>query len=314
MHLTILAVPDCPNAPALADRVAAAIKGRPGITVAREVITNDADAVRWRMRGSPALLIDGADPFASPDQPVSLSCRVYAGTGGVPSVSQIRTALNGADAAHAANARGWMRSATRAGRGRIAPVERRQRAVHQSILRSFVRTGTAPSGTELSAAAAPQELEAVLKALADADFLCLDDTGRITAAYPFSASPTRHRVKMPGGQAFAMCAIDALGVSVMTGLPVVIESADPVTGAPVTIAVDKGQASWDPVTSVVYAGSAASDCGGPSATECCDYINFFGTEATAAEWVACHPEITGGILDQQEALRAGIGIFGQLLA
>jgi hypothetical protein len=313
MHLTILAVPDCPNAPVLADRVAAAIKGRTGVTVARHVITDDADAVRWRMRGSPALLIDGADPFASPDQPVSLSCRVHAGTDGVPSVRQIRTALNRADASDAANARGWMRSAGRAGRGRVAPVERRQRAVHQSILRSFVRTGSAPTGAELSAAAAPHELAAVLKELADGDFLCLDDAGRIAAAYPFSALPTRHRVKMAGVQAFAMCAIDALGVSVMTGRPVVIESADPVTGAPVTVAVERDQASWDPVTSVVYAGSAGSECGGPSATECCDYINFFGTGATAAEWVACHPEITGGILDQQRALRAGIGIFGQLL-
>jgi alkylmercury lyase-like protein len=39
---------------------------------------------------------------------------------------------------------------------------------------------------------------------------------------------------------FAMCAIDALGVSAMTGVPVEIESANPSTGEPITVNVDGG--------------------------------------------------------------------------
>jgi hypothetical protein len=31
MHLTVLAVPDCPNAPALEDRLAAVLHGRAGV-------------------------------------------------------------------------------------------------------------------------------------------------------------------------------------------------------------------------------------------------------------------------------------------
>jgi hypothetical protein len=49
------------------------------------------------MHGSPTLLIDGVDPFAGPDQPPSLSCRLYrdeAGrAGGAPSVQALRQAL-----------------------------------------------------------------------------------------------------------------------------------------------------------------------------------------------------------------------------
>jgi hypothetical protein len=84
----------------------------------------------------------------------------------------------------------------------------------------------------------PFDVSQVLAELADGDFLCLDEAGQITAAYPFSALPSRHRVRISGEAAvFAMCAIDALGISAMTGRPVVIESADPHTGEPITVNV-----------------------------------------------------------------------------
>ena len=103
--------------------------------------------------------------------------------------------------------------------------------------------------------AAPFRVASVLGQLADADFLCLDHTGQITAAYPFSALPTPHRVQIAGhATVFAMCAIDALGISAMTGVPVVIESADPSTGQPITLNVDGASSTWDPGTAVVYVG------------------------------------------------------------
>jgi len=145
--------------------------------------------------------------------------------------------------------------------------------------------------------------------------LCLDHVGQITAAYPFSALPTRHRVQIAGHAAvYAMCAIDALGISAMTGRPVVIESADPSTGEPITVNVDGASSTWDPATAVVYVGRTGGDCAGPSASVCCGYMNFFATRAAASTWAAAHPEITGGILSQDRALQVGIGIFGQLLS
>jgi Alkylmercury lyase len=99
----------------------------------------------------------------------------------------------------------------------------------------------------------------------------------------------------------------------MTGLPVVIESADPSTGAPVTVNVDQAASTWDPATAVVYVGRTGAQCAGPSASVCCGYMNFFATGAAAWAWAASHPDITGGILSQARALQTGIGIFGQLL-
>jgi hypothetical protein len=186
--------------------------------------------------------------------------------------------------------------------------------VHQAVLRSFVHTGTAPDMPSLARHAAPFEVSQVLAELADGDFVCLDDAGQITAAYPFSALPTRHRVQISGeATVFAMCAIDALGISAMTGRPVVIESADPSTGEPVTVHVDGTTSTWDPATAMVYVGRTGGQCAGPSASVCCGHMNFFATRAAASAWAACHPEITGGILSQARALQTGIGIFGRLL-
>jgi hypothetical protein len=319
MHLTVLAEPGCPNAPVLKARLAAVVDGRAGVSVSHEVICDEGEAARWGMRGSPTLLIDGVDPFAEPGQPPSMSCRLYRDddgqASGAPSAGQLRQAIERALAAAAGPTDpAWLDSPGRAGRGRVAPAERGLRAVHQAVLRSFVRTGAAPGTSSLAEHGKPFNVSQVLAELADGDFLCLDPAGQITAAYPFSALPTRHRVRIPGaGTVFAMCAIDALGVSAMTGLPVVIESADPCTGEPITVKVDGADSTWDPATAVVYVGRNDGERAGPSASVCCGYMNFFASRAAASAWAASHPEITGGILGQARALEAGIGIFGQLL-
>ncbi len=155
----------------------------------------------------------------------------------------------------------------------------------------------------------------MLGELAAGDFLCLDQAGQITAAYPFSALPTRHRVTMSGAAVvFAMCAIDALGISAMTGLPVLIESTDPSAGTQIAVTLDGATSTWDPVTTVVYVGRTDDQRACPSASICCGYMNFFATPATATAWAAAHPDISGGILSQARALETGIGIFGQLLS
>ncbi len=320
MHVTVLAVPGCPNAPVLGDRLAEAMEGRAGVSVTHEVISDEGQAAKRGMHGSPTLLIDGIDPFAEPGQPPNMSCRLYRDENGqlsgAPSLGQLREAIEQTlAAAGELKDPTWLDSLGRAGRGRVAPAERGLRAVHQAVLRSFVHTGAAPDLPSLAEHAAPFEVSQVLAELADGDFLCLDHAGQITAAYPFSATPTRHQVQMSeGATVFAMCAIDALGVSAMADVPVVIDSADPSTGEPVTVSVAGATSSWDPATAVVYVGRTGDQCAGPSASVCCGYINFFATGAAATAWAASHPQITGGVLSQGRALQVGIDIFGQLLS
>jgi hypothetical protein len=97
MDVTVLSVPDCPNVSLLEQRLEQVLDGRSGVTVTHLVIADEEEAVRVGMHGSPTLLVDGTDPFAEPDMPASVSCRLYPGGdgpgGGVPSVRALREAL-----------------------------------------------------------------------------------------------------------------------------------------------------------------------------------------------------------------------------
>ncbi|MGH3160085.1 MAG: alkylmercury lyase family protein, partial [Streptosporangiaceae bacterium] len=128
-----------------------------------------------------------------------------------------------------------------------------------------------------------------------------------------SPAPTLVRVSWAGGPvAYAMCAIDALGVSAMLGRPVTITAAEPGTGQVITVEVDRDEARWSAPGAVVFSGTTGStSCS--SADRSCGYINFFTSARAARDWSAQHPGITGKILDQARALRNGIAEFGTLM-
>ncbi len=329
LELTVLSVPDCPNTPVMLERLTEVLADYPDARLARHVVQDEADAVRLGMHGSPTLLVNGVDPFAAQGIAASVSCRIYRDeTGqarGAPSVAALRLALR--QAAGPSGRPVLPDAVGRAGLGRLAPVDGGLRAVHQRVLLAFAETGKPPSAAELDEAAAPFGTggRSVLDVLHAADFLRLDSSGAISAAYPFSAVPTAHSVQIADGPAvFSMCAIDALGIAAMLGRSVTISSADPGTDDPITVTVPsgKGRAVWDPSTAVVFTGQQ-NTCGtrterGASvpfvaADVCCGYINFFTTTASAAAWAEAHPEVTGQTLSQKAALKTGIQIFGPLL-
>lgn len=203
----------------------------------------------------------------------------------------------------------------RAGRGRIAPVAGGLRALQQAVLRSFAATGTPPSAELLAKAAAPFGVTApeVVAELARQDFLVLDEAGQICGAYPFSAVATPHRVRIGGRvEVHAMCAIDALGIPPMLAADAVITSADPMSGAPVIIAVTGGRAVWEPPGAVVF--SAVRAGGGPAAEVSCGYVNFFTSADTARAWAGTHPGVAGRLLGQGEAQEIGRDVFGSVMA
>ncbi len=319
MHLTVLAVPGCPHVKLLEQHMMQALEGRHDVTVSYRQITDLDQAVRWGMNGSPTVLIDGIDPFAGPGQDASVSCRLFrddhSRSASAPSVRQFRQAVRHPITVVAdADGENWLDALGRGGRGRIAPAERGLRAVHQAVLRSFAATGNPPGPGVLDDAARPFRASQVLSELAEGDYLCLDHAGQITAAYPFSVAATPHAVQITGGASgYSMCAIDALGIADMFGARVQIKSADPSTGEPICVVVDRNRTVWEPDTAVVFVGRTASGCEGPSAAVCCGYMNFFTSHTTAAAWAAAHPEVTGGILSQGRALEVGQEIFGHLL-
>lgn len=94
--VTVLAVPGCVNGPLLEKRLRAAA---PGVRVVRRVVGDEGEAAALGMRGSPTLLVDGVDPFATGHEPFSVSCRLYrqedGSVAGAPPVAALRRVLAG---------------------------------------------------------------------------------------------------------------------------------------------------------------------------------------------------------------------------
>ena len=189
------------------------------------------------------------------------------------------------------------------------------RQVHLTVMAAFAETGRAPERGELerTARAHGADPAAVLAELAARDVIAFGADGEIRAAYPFSPVPTAIQVRWAGGPlTYAMCAIDALGISAMLGRPVTITAAEPGTGRIVTVHAHRDQARWNPRRAVVFAGETG-DQGCLSVDRTCGYINFFTSARAARAWVGHHPAITGTVLNQAQALREGVAEFGAFM-
>lgn len=95
MQVTLRYFEGCPNW-RLAARRLATLTDEFGFNVTYQLIDTPEAAEQCDFRGSPTILVDGADVFASGGDRVGLSCRVYQtpdGPAGVPSVDQLWEAL-----------------------------------------------------------------------------------------------------------------------------------------------------------------------------------------------------------------------------
>ena len=136
------------------------------------------------------------------------------------------------------------------------------------------------------------------------------DATAVTGAVPFAAGTSAHRVAITGGpQAFANCAIDALGIAAMLDRDITIDSTDPHSGEPVTATSRAGRWSWQPPDAVVFVGSRGT---GPLTQCCCPVINFFTSAARATSYQQQHG-LSGVVLSMAQAAHAGALIFGDLL-
>lgn len=98
MNITIQYFVGCPHWKLADRRVHNVLRhlGRRDVNLAHELIDSPDAAERAQFRGSPTILINGRDPFANPDQPFGLSCRVYEtedGPQGAPTEAQLQSLL-----------------------------------------------------------------------------------------------------------------------------------------------------------------------------------------------------------------------------
>jgi hypothetical protein len=188
------------------------------------------------------------------------------------------------------------------------------RELHRAVLRGFRDHGQAyRDDLHPTAAALGVDLDDALHQLASADLVHTAPNGQIEIAYPFSSRPTGHTVHLTGHPPVsAMCAIDALGIPLMTGTDGVIDSADPDTGTPIRIQRHDDQWTWQPATAVVVIGH--TDCCGTLAKTMCRAITFHTDPQRAQSHLNNHPELQGFVVDQLDAIRLADCAFGPLLA
>lgn len=202
---------------------------------------------------------------------------------------------------------------TKLGPSRRARLSHSERELYFWILRRFATHGR-PSSAETSDAAGQLglEVERALATLAREDLVHLGSDGEIAVAYPFSGSPTAHRVRFPSGhEADAMCAIDALGIAPMFGEPIEVRSADPLTRAEVHVRLaPDGEGCWEPKSAVVVAG--VLDRCDESFRGCCPALNFFASSESAERWLQEHPEVRGQVVSMPDAIAAGRAVFEEV--
>lgn len=99
MAVTLLYFDGCPGWATTETRIREALQrvGLPDAALTLRTVETPMEAEAVGFRGSPTVLIDGIDPFAEPDAPVGLSCRLYEtpdGLLGAPTIEQLVRALS----------------------------------------------------------------------------------------------------------------------------------------------------------------------------------------------------------------------------
>lgn len=96
MDVTLMYFDDCPNWK-VTDRLLHQLADEiDDLTIRHQFVGTPEEAEKYQFRGSPSILVDGVDPFATADDPVGLSCRVYRtpeGMAGSPTLEQLRSVL-----------------------------------------------------------------------------------------------------------------------------------------------------------------------------------------------------------------------------
>lgn len=96
-HVTLLYFDGCPSWQTTDRRLRELeLADELSFTITREKVETPEAAEARSFRGSPTILVDGRDVFATGDEPVGLSCRIYPtpdGQAGSPTVDQLREVL-----------------------------------------------------------------------------------------------------------------------------------------------------------------------------------------------------------------------------
>lgn len=186
---------------------------------------------------------------------------------------------------------------------RVSTMQHEPRVLAAVLRRMLRGEPVSPAPVGMATGLAPEEVEAALAAL-DAAGAIYRTEGRLIAAYPLSAIPTRHRLGVRGATGYANCAVDALAVPFMIDAPVTIDSECIQCGTMIAVTMqDERVLAAEPHAPVIFS-VARDDCceAGPAVLTRCPHINFFCSAEHADQWRAVHPDRPGTVLTLDEAV------------
>ncbi len=189
--------------------------------------------------------------------------------------------------------------------------------VRVALLQLYLEGGRAPAASALAerTGLSRTAIRPLLEELRRRDLVVLDGA-RIIGAYPFADRDTGHRVTLDGRVLNAMCAVDALGIGVMTGRDIAITSRCLHCGLPIRITTqNQGRtlAKVEPSTAVVWQDVRYE--GGCAANSLCATTVFFCSDDHLSAWRRERAADEAGFrLSMEEGLEAGRAVFGPSLA
>jgi mercuric reductase len=217
----------------------------------------------------------------------------------------------------------------------LLPLKKRQQAlapplrmVHRAILRSLAETGKPPRQAEIAAMlGSKQSATHALATLAKNDLVVLNapvtldekthqlivtEGVEVIGAYPMTTERTPHKVEILGRSVNAMCAVDALAMSLMFGQETQIESRCHVTGTPIRIH-QKGREilAATPSPGIRVGIRWQSACASAAHTLCTEMV-FLRDEETARRWHETDPASIE-LFTLAEAIELGEAFFVPLL-
>ena len=145
---------------------------------------------------------------------------------------------------------------------RVARRAAREKPLVRLILRTFLERGGPIPIPDIVVASPDASAEAIHDALValDADDVIRIRATHIDVAYPFSAAPTPFRVRLSdGGERYACCATDALGMGPMVGEPLEIMSQCHHCDAPLGFSVTPDGPAPDAEGVMVWFGKRGDD-------------------------------------------------------
>ena len=140
-----------------------------------------------------------------------------------------------------------------------------------------------------------------------------DDQGQVVGFWGQAIAPLdpEYRLKVDGTTTYAWCALDTLFIPAIVGKTMKVEAADPVTGEPVSLVVDRdGVRELRPAGAVISMVIPDGPFGYDVIESFCHRVLFFASEDAGARWVGEHQGTT--LLSVQEAFELGREITARI--